>query len=77
MDSRSEPMPVANTTAKFELGLTVGPAGDGLVGQLNYATALFNVRGAQRFATHFQDVLRAMTVTAGCHRGPGATAEKR
>ncbi len=57
-----EPMPVANTTAKFELGLTVGPAGDGLVGQLNYATALFDMRSAQRFATHFQDVLRAMTV---------------
>src|SRR5205085_2084914 len=53
--SEPEPMPV-----KFDLTVTVAEAGDGLAGEVQYSTALFDTERMVRLVGHFQQVLAAV-----------------
>ncbi|KER83336.1 hypothetical protein GW16_14875 [Xanthomonas arboricola pv. celebensis] len=46
--------------AKFDLTLNLGEGPQGLVGSLNYATALFDRSTVERFGTYLQTILSAM-----------------
>ncbi|HEU0078248.1 MAG TPA: amino acid adenylation domain-containing protein, partial [Longimicrobiaceae bacterium] len=50
----------ARETAKFDLTLTLAESGDRIVGELNYATALFERTTAERFSGYLRRVLEEM-----------------
>jgi amino acid adenylation domain-containing protein len=50
----------AQTTAKFDLTLTLAESGDRIVGDLNFATALFDHSTAERHAGYLRRVLEEM-----------------
>ncbi|RKH21643.1 amino acid adenylation domain-containing protein [Corallococcus sp. CA047B] len=52
------PLTLDTRTSKFELFLALEEAGDGLVGTLEYATALFDASTIQRLSEHYLQVLR-------------------
>ncbi|MBT0964208.1 non-ribosomal peptide synthetase, partial [Denitromonas iodatirespirans] len=47
-------------TAQFDLTLTLQPTQEGIVGSLEYATALFNTSTVERFIGYWQRLLEAM-----------------
>lgn len=49
-----------NGTAKFDVSLSLGEAGDEIVGELEYATALYDARTIGRYLTYFGNLLTAM-----------------
>ncbi|HZT33355.1 MAG TPA: amino acid adenylation domain-containing protein [Bryobacteraceae bacterium] len=51
---------VENGTCKFDLGLSIRDSGDGLLGQLEYNTALFDRAAMERLARHYQTLLRSV-----------------
>ncbi|NJQ14940.1 non-ribosomal peptide synthetase [Streptomyces bohaiensis] len=60
----AEQLPVGETTAKFDLTLSVTERADGsLRGGLNYATALFDADTARRAADHYVRLLAAVAAT--------------
>ncbi|WP_169730158.1 non-ribosomal peptide synthetase, partial [Chitinimonas koreensis] len=50
----------AQTTAQFDLTLSLQESGDGIAGTLNYATALFDAATVQRYLGHWITLLTAM-----------------
>ncbi|RKG91961.1 non-ribosomal peptide synthetase [Corallococcus terminator] len=52
------PLTLETRTSKFELFLAMEEAGDGLVGTLEYATALFDASTLHRLSEHYLQVLR-------------------
>src|SRR6185295_1143016 len=57
---RVEAIGVENTTAKFDLTLSMIDAGVGLKGSLEYNTELFNAETIQRMATHLEVLLTSI-----------------
>ncbi|AJX68781.1 non-ribosomal peptide synthetase [Burkholderia pseudomallei] len=51
-------------TAQFELTLSLQEAGDGIVGHLNYASALFDESTVRRYVTYWRRLLEGMTAGA-------------
>jgi hypothetical protein len=58
---KSQPIAVHTGTAKFDLTFTMAECGGELVGEIEYNTDLFNSSTIERFTTHFQTVLEAVT----------------
>ncbi|HYX26460.1 MAG TPA: amino acid adenylation domain-containing protein, partial [Thermoanaerobaculia bacterium] len=56
----AEPLPVASRTAKFDLTLSLVPAGAGLGGWLEYATELFDAVTMQRLLAHLERLLAGL-----------------
>ncbi|NRD47821.1 non-ribosomal peptide synthetase [Corallococcus exiguus] len=52
------PLTLDTRTSKFDLFLALEESGDGLVGTLEYATALFDAATIERLAEHYLHVLR-------------------
>lgn len=50
---------VETQTAKFELSLSMGESEEGLVGEVNYNTDLFDAASIERMARHFEHLLEA------------------
>ncbi|HDS1733729.1 non-ribosomal peptide synthetase [Pseudomonas sp. BP8] len=59
-DLQLETVGQAAQVAKFDLSLNLGEHGEGLIGSLEYATALFDESTARRFFGYFETLLRAM-----------------
>jgi amino acid adenylation domain-containing protein len=55
----------AQETAKFDLTLSLAQSGDRIVGELNYATALFDRATAERFCGYLRRVLEEMVADGG------------
>ncbi len=53
-------------TAKFDLSLHLFENDDGIRGQINYATDLFDAPTIQRMAGHFQTLLKAIVANPDC-----------
>ncbi|HEY0733618.1 MAG TPA: amino acid adenylation domain-containing protein, partial [Herpetosiphonaceae bacterium] len=53
-------LPVDSGTAKFDLALSLSETADGLVGTLEYATALFARASMERLLSHFHTLLTAI-----------------
>ncbi|MFJ1551352.1 condensation domain-containing protein, partial [Streptomyces sp. NPDC088246] len=51
--------------SQFDLAVRVGDSGDGLVGEVQYCTALFGAATVQRLAGHLVTVLEAVAEDAG------------
>ena len=62
---RVTPLPPETATAKFDLTLALLETGDGLAGELEYATDLFDAATAERLAGHFRLVLAGMAADPG------------
>ncbi len=62
---RATPLPPETETAKFDLTLALLETGDGLAGELEYATDLFDAATAERLAGHFRLVLAEMAADPG------------
>ncbi|MES2299304.1 MAG: amino acid adenylation domain-containing protein, partial [Pseudomonadota bacterium] len=58
-----------NTTTQFDLSLMLTDAGDHIVGNLSYATALFDAGSMERLLTHFQVLLEGMVAHEGARLG--------
>ncbi|WP_050808442.1 non-ribosomal peptide synthetase [Collimonas fungivorans] len=54
------PLAVRQVTAKFDLTLSLGEAGDELAGSLEYATALFEPKTVERYLGYWHRLLEAM-----------------
>ncbi|HEY2292123.1 MAG TPA: amino acid adenylation domain-containing protein, partial [Thermoanaerobaculia bacterium] len=54
------PLPVDNRTAKFDLTLSLVPAGDGLDGWLEYSTELFDAVTVRRLLAHLERLLAGL-----------------
>ncbi|MEU6404218.1 amino acid adenylation domain-containing protein [Streptomyces sp. NPDC046985] len=57
---RAEPLPIDHSPAKFDLALSLADTDQGLVGHLDYATALFDDVTARRWADHLARLLADM-----------------
>ena len=55
-----KPVKVETDIAKFDLNLMIGEQGQGLNGELEYNSDLFDAATAQRLVNHFQNLLRAL-----------------
>ncbi len=55
-----EPIEQAHTSAQFELGLSLADTGEGITGELRYATALFNRDTVSGIVARFERMLAAM-----------------
>ncbi len=56
----AERLPVASRTAKFDLTLSLVPAGAGLAGWLEYSTELFDAVTVQRLLAHLERLLAGL-----------------
>ncbi len=56
----AEPLPMANRTAKFDLTLSLVPAGAGLEGWLEYSTELFDAVTVRRLLAHLERLLAGL-----------------
>ncbi|CRK62219.1 Siderophore biosynthesis non-ribosomal peptide synthetase modules [Alloactinosynnema sp. L-07] len=57
------PLPTATTAARFDLTLAFAPEGDRHVGQIDYATDLFDASTIARFANYLQRAVAAVVST--------------
>ena len=58
------PQALARQTAQFDLSLTLAEAGDQLVGDITYATDLFDRQTIERWVGHLQSVMKTMVLDA-------------
>jgi amino acid adenylation domain-containing protein len=61
-----EPVAAATATAHFDLSLSLSGSGDALAANLDYASDLFDAGTIERWAGHFQMLLRAMVRDDHC-----------
>ncbi|WP_436494697.1 non-ribosomal peptide synthetase [Actinokineospora sp. HUAS TT18] len=57
------PLPSSTSAARFDLTLAFAPSGDSYVGQIDYATDLFNEATITRFSDHLQRAVAAVVST--------------
>lgn len=57
---RLEPLTMAVQSAQFDLSLSMLEAGDAILGNLNYATDLFECSTVERWIDHLNNILRGM-----------------
>ncbi|HEV7517437.1 MAG TPA: condensation domain-containing protein, partial [Thermoanaerobaculia bacterium] len=60
-----ESVELENPTTQFDIGLTAGEVGDGIVAQLRFSTELFDDATAERMLDHLGNFLRGMVADAG------------
>ncbi|HEV2679455.1 MAG TPA: condensation domain-containing protein, partial [Rhodanobacter sp.] len=64
-----ELVPNESTTAKFDLTLALTEGKDGLYGDFEYSTDLFEASTIERMAGHFTNLLQAIVTDPGCAVG--------
>jgi amino acid adenylation domain-containing protein len=60
LDHRYPPFPVEGNISKFDLSIEFTESADGLVGSMEYSTALYEPQSIERMSRHFANLCRAI-----------------